>query len=118
MDYRKIFRDALETNANELKKQQYNRNIKKSPGTTPEANINDIIDVEDCRYLVLHKYGKFHKLLNLDEGREHVINLDTKDVIVVIPDILKKHIRSYEKPEVNLERYYRNKYLTFKEFHY
>ena len=104
MDYREIFRKALDSYEIEKKK--------------VDVAINDIIDINNIRYLVLHKYGKFHKLLNMDDGYEHLINLEKKDIIIVISNKLKHQIHTYVKPEFNLERYYRNRYLTFKEYFY
>ena len=118
MDYRKLFREALEVDADELKKTYGNRIIKKPTKQSANVNINDIIDIDGTRYLVLYSYGKFHKLLNLDEGYKQLINLNLKKITVVIPNILKKEIHAYEKPEFNLDKYYRNGYLSFKKYFY
>jgi len=115
MDYRKLFRDALEAEANELKT-LHNNIINKKP-TKPPVNvaINDIIDIDGTHYLVLYGYGKFHKLLNLDGGYEQLLNLGIKQYNILIPNMLKKELLEYEKPEVNLDKYYRNGYLSFKK---
>jgi hypothetical protein len=115
MDYRKLFRDALEAEANELKTLHNNIIIKKPTKPPVNVKINDVIDIDGTRYLVLYGYGKFHKLLNLDGGYEQLINLDIKQYNILMPNMLKKELLEYEKPEVNLDKYYRNGYLSFKK---
>tara|TARA_B110000879_G_C11113395_1_gene488413 strand:- start:325 stop:681 length:357 start_codon:yes stop_codon:yes gene_type:complete len=115
MDYRKLFRDALEAEANELKTLHDNKIIKKTTKQPVNVAINDIIDIDGTHYLVLYGYGKFHKLLNLDGGYEQLINLDIKQYNILMPNMLKKELLEYEKPEVNLDKYYRNGYLSFKK---
>jgi len=98
MDYRKILRDAL-SSCEITKSYKY------------ECEVNDIIDVNFHKYLVLHKYGKFHKVLNLEDSYEQLIKLENKNYVVVIPNKLKKEITEYQKPELDIERYYRKNYL-------
>ena len=66
MDYRKILRDAL--SSCEITK-SYNY----------DCEMNDIIDVNYHKYLVLQKYGKFHKVLNLADNYEQLIKLENKN---------------------------------------
>ena len=110
MDYRQLFRDALEVEANRI--------IKKPTKPPVNVAINDIIDIDGTRYLVLYSYGKFHKLLNLDGGYEQLINLNNKEHNILMPSMLKKEIHAYEKPDFNLDKYYRNGYLSFKKIFY
>jgi len=118
MDYRKLFRDALEAEANELKTLHNNIIIKKPTKPPVNVAINDIIDIDGTHYLVLYGYGKFHKLLNLDGGYEQLLNLGIKKYNILMPNMLKKEILAYEKSELNLDKYYRNGYLSFKEYFY
>ena len=101
MDYRELFRNALEP---------YN-------DSTPSINIDidlykgDIIDIDCSKYLTLGDYGKFHRLLHLNDHTECLINLTNREYIKVIPISLKNEIKTFKKKKFNLTKYIRKDYI-------
>jgi hypothetical protein len=105
MDYREIFRNALDCDNKNI----YNLCNKK---THPEQlNTGDIIDINNMKYLVLYKYGKFHKLLCIEEYREQLTDLKKHDFILVLSNKIKDRIKEYEKKDLTISRYVVNNYF-------
>ena len=100
MDYRELFRNALE------------------PYNDPDSGINinvelnkgDIIDIDCSKYLNLGNYGKLHRLLHLIDHTECLINLTNREYIKVIPISLKNEIKDFKK-KFNLKKYVRKEYI-------
>ena len=105
MDYREIFRNALDCDNKNI----YNLCNKK---THPEQlNTGDIIDINNMKYLVLYKYGKFHKVLCIEEYREQLTDLKKHDFILVLSNKIKDRIKEYEKKDLTISRYVVNNYF-------
>tara|TARA_B110000208_G_C11724645_1_gene414068 strand:+ start:298 stop:609 length:312 start_codon:yes stop_codon:yes gene_type:complete len=97
MDYREIFRNALQS-------------YEKIPNNS-YLNNGDIIDMASNKYLVLQPYGKFHRLLHLVSMKEYLVNLSNKNFIRMMPNTLKRDIKNYKKKKFNLNRYIRKEYI-------
>lgn len=97
MDYREIFRNALQS-------------YEKIP-THINLNKGDIIDIDHTKYLVLHPYGKFYRLLHFISMREYLVNLKKKNFIRVMPNTTKDDIKTFKRKKFNLNRYIRKEYI-------
>lgn len=96
MDYKKIFNQAYEL---------YTAN------TNDIVNPDDIIVIDSIPYKVMNRFGKFHRVFNLVESYEQLICLNEVAFTITMSQKLKQEIISYEKPELNIRRYYNKGYL-------
>ena len=99
MDYKKIFNQA------------YGLYNKQPP---PIVSTDDIIMIKGVPYQVLKRFGKFHRLFNLNDFYEQLIRLNEVSFTVVMSQQLKQEIIGYKKPDLNIKRYYNKQYLIRK----